>query len=55
MNSRKSDRRKANRDIQFPMTDSAGYYIGADRRSGMDRRNKDTDSIALNITSLINT
>ena len=55
MNKRKTDRRIANRDVQFPMTDYSGSYVGADRRSGLDRRNKDIDSIAMNITSLINT
>lgn len=54
MNHRKTDRRKANRDIQFPITDTSGSYVGADRRSGLDRRNNDSDNVAMNITSLIN-
>ena len=54
MDNRRSDRRTANRDVQFPMTDSTGVYIGADRRSGLDRRNEKSDSIALSIASLIN-
>ena len=52
MKKRISDRRKANRDIVFPLTDGLGNYVGADRRSGLDRRNSKIDEIALNIISI---
>jgi len=54
MTERKSDRRTANRDINFPLTDGSGFFVGADRRSGMDRRKFKSDEVALNIMGLIN-
>jgi len=54
MKRRSSDRRNANRDIAFPFTDLTGNYVGADRRSGLDRRNFESDEIVLKIVSLIN-
>lgn len=50
---RQTDRRKSNRDIEFPMTDNSGHYIGADRRSGFDRRNLKSDDIASKIIKLV--
>ena len=52
INKRITDRRSANRDIEFPLTDGSGIYVGADRRSGFDRRNSSMDEIALKIISL---
>jgi len=54
MQERRSDRRKANRNIDFPLTDGLGAYVGADRRSGLDRRNYKSDEVALDIVSLVN-
>jgi len=50
---RKIDRRKSNRNSEFPMTDSSGHYVGADRRCGFDRRTLERDDIALKIIKLV--
>lgn len=53
MEKRGSERRKASRDVVFPICDSLGTYVGEDRRSGLDRRKEATDKIAFRIIEAI--
>lgn len=52
-NNRRKDRRQASRNIEFPMIDGAGSYIGDDRRSGIDRRHFKSDEVVFNILSAV--
>ncbi|MBF0266732.1 MAG: hypothetical protein HQL46_15830 [Gammaproteobacteria bacterium] len=53
MNKRQTDRRSSSRNIQFPIMDSEGTYIGEDRRCGLDRRKWQTESVGVSIISQI--
>jgi len=53
MEKRRSDRRKGDRSVQFPLVDGTGSNVEGDRRSGLDRRNIENDRIAFRIIDTI--
>ncbi len=54
MQSLPTDRRNNSQDVSFPLKDSNGHLVQADRRKGEDRRkNKRADEIVSEILDII--